>query len=224
MSRVTTNLGDGAARPPEDILRKRIHVGCGPKALKSDWWNIDLRPFKGVDEARDIVEPWAGYSDVEYVYGEHFLEHLRLDHAATFLSNAHSAMCQGGRIRLSTPSLEWVYATHFDVTELSREKTLSDTFKINRAFHGWGHQFLWSKPMLEEALEAAGFSDICFHSYGESADSFLSGIEEHGGYTVNHGFPSVWIVEGVKRGNEQRMEAFLGKAILEFQRYVDGGH
>ncbi|KPF71505.1 hypothetical protein IP69_06305 [Bosea sp. AAP35] len=201
-----------------------MHVGCGPKALKPNWWNIDLRSFKGIDEARDVVEPWTGYSDVQYVYGEHFLEHLRLDHAAIFLSNAHSVMNLGGRIRLSTPSLEWVLATHFDATADNRERTISDTFKINRAFHGWGHQFLWSKPMLEDALKAAGFSEVSFHSYGESSDSFLAGIEEHGGYTVTNGFPSVWIVEGVKTTATSQIKEFLGKAVAEFQRFVDGGH
>lgn len=224
MSQPTVGLEGAKSRLSEAVLRKRIHVGSGPKALKADWWNVDLRPFKGIDEARDVVEPWTGYSDVEYVYGEHFLEHLRLDQAAIFLSNAHSVMKVGGRIRLSTPSLEWVLATHFDQTAKARDKIVSDTFKINRAFHGWGHQFLWSKPMLEDALEAAGFSELSFHSYGESSDSFLAGIEEHGGYTVTHGFPSVWIVEGVKRAARPRMEEFLQKAVAEFQRFVDGGH
>lgn len=216
---------DTAARPAEAVLRTRVHVGCGPRALKRAWWNVDLRAFQGVDEVRDVSAPWIGYAAVEYVYGEHFIEHLRLDQAVRFLSNAHGAMRKNGRIRLSTPSLEWVLSTHFDVSDCDRARMLTNTYRINRAFHGWGHRFLWSRPMLEEALSAVGFADVRFYGYGESDDPSLRGLEEHGGYSVSNGLPSVWIAEAAKRsGAPERGDEFLAVAVREFQRFVDGGH
>lgn len=221
----TTRESGTVGRPTETVLRTRVHVGCGPKALKPDWWNVDLRAFRGVDEVRDVVEPWTGYSAVEYVYGEHFIEHLRIDQAAAFLANACDVMREGGRIRLSTPSLEWVFSTHFNPMEPNRDKMVANTYRINRAFHGWGHQFLWSRPMLEEALSATGFTDVNFYGYGESDDPFLRNLEEHGGYSITNGFPSTWIVEAVKRsGVPSRRNEFLAAAVQEFQRFVDGGH
>lgn len=220
-----TGTMHAAARPAETVLRTRLHVGCGPKALKPAWWNVDLRAFQGVDEVRDVAAPWIGYPAVEYVYGEHFIEHLRIDQAVGFLANAHDIMREDGRIRLSTPSLEWVLSTHFNVAELDRSRMLANTYRVNRAFHGWGHRFLWSRPMLEEALSAVGFIDIKFYGYGESDDPFLRGIEEHGGYSVLQGLPSVWIVEAAKRSSvPARRAEFLETAVREFQRFVDGGH
>lgn len=57
---------------------KKVHVGCGPHAIMEDWWNVDIRTFPRIDEALDAAQPWP-YSDLCYIYAEHFLEHLALD-------------------------------------------------------------------------------------------------------------------------------------------------
>lgn len=216
---------EGKCRPAKDVLRSRIHVGSGPKALKPDWWNVDIRDFPGTDAIMDVTAPWHGYHGVKYVYGEHFIEHLTPLQATNFLIYAYNSMVIGGRIRLSTPSLEWVQATHFSSKEINRQKLISNTFKINRAFHGWGHRFLWSRAMLEEALTAIGFRHIAFYALGASDDPFLRDLEEHGGYVISGGFPSVWIVEGERTNDpsNQRLE-FMESVSENFQRYVDGGH
>lgn len=211
-------------RPAIDILRKRIHVGCGPKALKSDWLNVDIRKFPGVDFVSDITKPWVDLFEVQYVYGEHFIEHLTLQQAMDFLSHSLTAMATNGRLRLSTPSLEWVMATHFDVNQTEPDTIINQTMAINRAFHGWGHQFLWSKPMLKSALLASGYKDVKFYGYGESDDEFLVGIEEHGGYKVQNGFPSTWIVEAVKGPGDPRDNLFQERIEKDFLRYVRSGH
>jgi predicted SAM-dependent methyltransferase len=214
-----------AERPAESVLRSRIHVGSGPKALKPEWWNVDLRGFPGVDAILDVSTPWKGYDNVKYVYGEHFIEHLTPIQAAYFLTYAYDSMAVGGRIRLSTPSLEWVFATHYNNQETDQQKMIANTFTINRAFHGWGHRFLWSRAMLDEALMAIGYKNIKFYAYGQSDDPFLRNIEEHGGYVISAGFPNVWIVEGEKTIDQtnRRLE-FVNEATKNFQRYVDAGH
>lgn len=212
------------ARPPIQELRRRVHVGSGPKALKPDWWNVDVRDFPGVDEVRDITQPWDGFSDVTHVYGEHFLEHLDPGPAIDFLVNARRAMTDDGRLRLTTPSVEWVVRTHFDPGG-ENKRVFEQTFDLNRAFHGWGHRFLWSRPMLVEALIAVGYADVAFFSYGQSDDPRLCGVEQHGGYSVAQGFPSVWIVEA-RRGSERpdAIEAFRQAVHERFVRYVQAGH
>jgi hypothetical protein len=104
----------GARRGPShpDGLR-RVNVGSGPALLPPDWWNVDVRPFPGIDEVMDAAAPWPWQDRLDYVYGEHFLEHLTVPQALRFLVEAGKSLRQGGRIRLSTPSLEWVLATHF---------------------------------------------------------------------------------------------------------------
>ena len=166
---------------------RSLNVGCGPKHIKKGWYNLDIQPFPGIDEARDATLPLDDLSPLSYVYSEHFLEHLSLDGAIRFLLNSARALVPGGRIRLSTPALKWVLATHFDLQDTKDESVAAATLVINRAFHGWGHKFLWSKPMLRGALTAAGFEDISFWSYNKSADpDILPGLEQHGEYHTYH--------------------------------------
>src|SRR5690606_11195704 len=79
--------------PPDapDGIRN-LQVGCGPKHLRPNWWNTDLRPFKGLDEPMDAVKPWRWNNLLDHVYAEHFLEHLELQDAVEFLLNAGRAL------------------------------------------------------------------------------------------------------------------------------------
>ncbi|MEI2418965.1 hypothetical protein V6O07_01725, partial [Arthrospira platensis SPKY2] len=71
-------------------------------------------------------------------------------------------------IRLSTPSVEWVLSTHFNLSETQPEKRVNSTFAINRAFHGWGHQFLYSKEFLTALLENIGYENVTYCEYSKS--------------------------------------------------------
>lgn len=210
-------------RPPRSDLRRRIHVGCGPLSLKSAWWNVDIRAFDGVDEVRDVTLPWEGLEGVTHVYAEHFLEHLTLQQACDFLKHAQGAMEPAGRIRLTTPSLEWVHTTHFRLPSASRDEQVHQTLAINRAFKGWGHQFLWSRGMLEHVLGSMGFQHVSFHEYGVSGDPVLHDQEQHGGYEVVEGYPSVWIVEALAGSPSDTTQL---DNLLEalFHRQVRSGH
>jgi predicted SAM-dependent methyltransferase len=199
---------------------RRLNVGCGPNHIKTGWYNIDIQPFPGIDEARDATLPLDDLSPLKYVYCEHFLEHLSLGGAIQFLRNSVRALVPGGRIRLSTPSLEWTIATHFDLRDTKEQNVVAATMAINRAFRGWGHKFIWSKPMLREALSAAGFKDISFCSYNQSEDPDLAGLEEHGDYFFHRGWPSVWIAEGVREKQTVEQPAFFARCENDFGRFV----
>ena len=53
----------------------------------------------------DVTKPWP-FNGLEYVYGEHFLEHLSLEGAIAFLNNVWKSLKPGGVILLSTRSVE----------------------------------------------------------------------------------------------------------------------
>lgn len=202
----------------------RVQVGCGPKHLRPDWWNTDVHAFPGVDEAMDATGEWPWRDCLDFVFGEHFLEHLPIDRAVAFLVNAGNALRPGGRIRLTTPSLEWVLRTHFDLQETVRDKILSATFGMNRAFHGWGHKFLFTKPMLHWILEDVGYQEIIFCDYGKSPTKDLENLELHGGWSIVDEFPSVWIVEA-SRPNRilAASDNLLARIEVDFCRYVRSG-
>ena len=212
-------------RPPEapDGIRN-LQVGCGPKHLRPGWWNTDLRPFKGLDEAMDAVKPWRWSDLLDHVYAEHFLEHLELQDAVRFLQNAGRALRVGGHIRLSTPGLEWVMSSHYRFAEPEADQVI-DTLRTNRAFHGWGHRFLYSRGMLSWLFQGLNYDDIRFHSYGESDNPVFRGIEMHGKFRVMNGYPSVWIVEATRGARPIEPDPqMLALMQAEFLRQVKGGH
>lgn len=212
--------------PPEaegGILN--LQVGCGPKHLRPDWWNTDLRSFAGLDEAMDATKPWRWSDRLDHVYAEHFLEHLDLEDAIKFLSFAGRALKIGGHIRLSTPGLEWVMSTHFRFAEPESRDQVVDTLRTNRAFHGWGHQFLYSRGMLAWLLRGLGYQDVRFYGYGESVIPIFQNIEMHGKYHVVDGHPSVWIVEATRGpGRVRPTPEMMDFVKREFLRQVRGGH
>jgi predicted SAM-dependent methyltransferase len=202
----------------------RVQVGCGPKNLLEGWCNVDIRNFPGVDMVMDVTQPWPWSGELDYVYGEHFLEHIDIGGALRFLESAGRALREGGRLRLSTPSLEWVLKTHFRFDRGERHR-LYETFAINRAFHGWGHRFLYSKPILEATLAAVGYRDLEFFNYGESHTPQLRGLERHGEWRIEDGYPSVWIVEAVRESGEIKIDQQFSELVVQhFVRYVESGH
>lgn len=205
-------------------MEKKIQVGCGPKNLKKDWINVDIINFQGIDKVMDCTKPWPYKNEVDFIFGEHFLEHLTLWEALDFLFYAHNALKEQGRIRLTTPSLEWVITTHFNPNQKDIEKMIYQTYNINRGFHGWGHKFLYSKYFLIHFLESVGYKNIEFFKYGESNTKQLENLEQHGNFSVAGGFTSVWIVEGEKCNNLININKIKNEIYEQFQKYVLAGH
>ncbi len=221
---MTAHLPIGRKGPRETGGLRRVHVGCGPENLLPDWWNVDLRGFPGIDEVADVTQPWP-WSNLEFVYGEHFLEHLPLELALDFLSHAGRALQSGGVIRLSTPNLEWVMATHYGAGGSDRPRRVADTIATNRAFHGWGHHFLYSQDMLAHVLGEMGFESISFHAYGESDEPALRGLERHGELEFWGTLASVVIVEA--RPGQAKVQAsarLLAMLEADYLSHVRSGH
>jgi len=118
------------------------------------------------------------FTSLDAIYAEHFLERLTFLEAVEFLRSARRALADGGWIPLSTPNLDWVWATH-DPRIGPPDQRLARGFLTNRAFYGWEHRFLWSTSLLAEALEATGFRDVRSAAYGESEEPMLRGLERH---------------------------------------------
>lgn len=204
---------------------RKVQVGVGPHNARSDWWNVDIRPFGGVDQVMDASKPWPWEDLLRFVYAEHFLEHLAVDDAVSFLLHAGTALETTGVLRLSTPSLEWVLRSHFSFAQCGSDRDLEDCFATNRAFHGWGHQFLYSKGMLSWILHELGFVRVSFHAYGESEIQELQGLELHGGWSTHEGYPSVWIVEAAKGEMSPRRTSRLDDALQNnYLKHLAGGH
>ncbi len=154
----------------------KLHIGSGPQILPG-WVNVDNQPYPGVDKVLDVT---AGlpFRDVEYIFAEHFLEHIAHADALKLLRECRRVLTDDGVLRLSTPNLDWVWVTHYRL-DLSETEEVQACFAMNRAFHGWGHQFLYNERTLRATLHDCGFSDIARVAYGQSGHDVLRGLERH---------------------------------------------
>jgi len=173
---------------------ERLHIGCGMSPIPG-WVNVDQFALPGVDRVLDVGQglPFEG---VAFLYAEHFLEHLSLHEGLAFLRGCRRVLAPAGVLRLSTPNLDWVMQTHYHFGQWASDaEALEDCMQTNRAFRGWGHQFLYNPPTLALALRTAGFAEIQFHRYGESGRPELAGLERHETCPDEPAFPHVIIAE-----------------------------
>jgi len=200
--------------PPQHPL---LHVGCGRTPLPG-WINVDLQILPGVDAVVDVTAGLC-FRSVSAVFAEHFLEHLALDEAIGFLAEVHRVLAPGGWLRLSTPNLEWVLATHFRPAG-SAPGADRGTLELNRAFYGWEHRFLWDRSFLERTLHACGFDDLEWPAYGESPRAWLRDLERHERSDDFPGLPHVLIVEA--RRGPARPDELAALCRLAEERFL--GH
>jgi predicted SAM-dependent methyltransferase len=176
----------------------RLNLGCGPNALDG-WTNIDSVAHPGVDHVADLREGLP-FGEVAFIYAEHFIEHLAYDDALSLMRECRRVLRDDGVLRLSTPNLDWVVASHYRRTFEKEEHELLGCFWMNTAFHGWGHQFLWNFATLKATLLDAGFGKVVRGQYGESIHPELRAIERHEQSDDFDELSHILIVEASGRG------------------------
>jgi predicted SAM-dependent methyltransferase len=191
----------------------RLHIGCGQQSIPG-WINIDNQGLPGVDQVLD-VRKGLPFADAASIYAEHFLEHLGLDDGLAFLAECRRVLRPDGILRLSTPNLDWVVLTHYRGPQTGDDEAREDAIRLNRAFHGWGHQFLYNRAMLASALKAAGFARAAFCRYGESDVPELKGLERHETWEDTPELPHVLIVEGSGAAKAEKIPENLLREFRE---------
>jgi predicted SAM-dependent methyltransferase len=180
---------------------KRLHIGCGDEALP-EWINIDAAPYPAVDVVQDVTKA-IPFTNCSYIFAEHFIEHLSLEQARSFLSLCRRALANDGVLRLTTPNLDWVYATQYrPAFWASAAEAVEDCLRLNRSFYGWGHQFLYNRDTLANLLREAGFETVESCARGESRHSNLRGLERHEPYPDSSELPHILILEASGRSSE----------------------
>lgn len=163
-----------------NIAKMKIHLGCGSNYI-NDWVNIDL-DSPVADAHADLRKPLPyANSSVEFIFNEHFLEHISREEGTAFLKECRRVLKRGGVFRVSTPDLRWL-VTQYVGGKLDEWKNVgwmpeTSCRLLNEGMRLWGHQFVYDLPELRGALQEAGFSDIRQVHYRESAYSELVGLE-----------------------------------------------
>lgn len=194
----------------------KLHNGSGPIVLPG-WINIDSKPYPGVDRVLDVRDGLP-FRAVDVMFAEHFLEHLTLAEADRFLRDCRAALGASGVLRLTTPNLDWVWATHYRPPDtLGADHALRGCLELNRAFHGWGHRFLYNFTMLAALLRHCGFRNVVACKYGESDVPALHGIERHEVSPSFGSLESLLIVEASGQGaGTSELPALMESYLKDF--------
>ena len=115
--------------------------------------------------------------------------------------------------------------THYRLDkEYCAAEKLQQTCAANRAFHGWGHHFLYDKYTLRHILQELGFQDVVQCEYSESKHEALQDVERHGGFSVAEGEPNTLIFEATKSGKTSIPPNMMELFTEQFLKYVESGH
>jgi predicted SAM-dependent methyltransferase len=202
--------------PAENGAPVRVHLGCGQTPI-AGWVNVDVQALPGVDRVLD-VRKGLPFVDVAAIYAEHFLEHLDLADGLACLAECRRVLGPTGILRISTPNLDWVLATHYRHGGWETEHdAIGDCIQMNRAFHGWGHRFLYNRQALVAALESAGFAEVTMHRYGESDVPELAALERHEKSGDTPDLPHVLIAQARGRRRQDLSRAFPKDLLEEYR-------
>lgn len=161
----------------------KLHLGCGQVYIDG-WTNVDMESDKA-DIKIDLRRPLPfDNNTVDFIYSEHFIEHLNVKEGVVFLSECYRILGNGGVFRISTPDLDyllfryfffWKWRTWYKQYGYEWIKTRAEM--VNIVFREWGHQYLYNREELERRLVEAGFAKIHRKKRNKSTFSELRNLE-----------------------------------------------
>lgn len=161
----------------------KLHIGCGEVYLPR-WINIDNESSKA-DLRHDLTKPLP-YADgsVDFIYSEHFIEHLTPEEGEFFLREARRVLQKDGVMRIATPDLDHIVFKYFFrwknqawITDYGYSHLKTRAEMMNVVFRHWGHRWLYNFEELERRLRSSGFQDVRREQPGRSSSTVLSGLE-----------------------------------------------
>ena len=160
---------------------RKLHVGCGNVKLPG-WLNIDIAP-----EADLTIDVRQGLlfqdNSVDFIYNEHFIEHLTYEEGEVVLKDFWRCLKIGGVLRIATPDLDFLikmYDAGFrneDWFPPGFEYVKTKGMAMNMAFKSWGHQYVYNEEELTIQLTGAGFRSTKRCEFGKSDYTELSNLE-----------------------------------------------
>lgn len=148
----------------------KLHVGCGT-LYKNGWINIDNNSDNNIqklDINHDLSKglPFDDNS-VDYIYNEHFIEHLSREDGLTFMKECFRVLKINGVIRIACPDLEQIIKSYIDNTWKNADwiKTYNCEWIESRCQmmnvcmneFPWGHKYVYNEEELINRLSLAGF-------------------------------------------------------------------
>jgi predicted SAM-dependent methyltransferase len=166
----------------------KLHVGCGKNYLES-WINLDNNSDYNIfrlDINHDMRDPLPFHNNTfDFIYNEHFLEHLEVEEGKAVLKDFMRVLKKGGVLRIAMPDLAVTVDKYINlpieedptikIFRLDFIKTRAE--RINIAFRQWGHKWLYDAEELERRLKEAGCENIVRCARRESKHRELRNLE-----------------------------------------------
>lgn len=160
-----------------------LHIGCGNNILNG-WINIDIA---GNPEVKIDIRNGLPYSSntVDFIYNEHFIEHLTYEEAFNFLKESYRCLKEGGVIRIATPGLDALIKSYNSKNWRDQDWLKSSSYNwvktkgqmFNLSFRGWGHKYIYNEEDLTIQLKNAGFKNINRCEIAKSEYVYLQNLE-----------------------------------------------
>lgn len=166
----------------------KLNIGCGTD-YKKGWTNIDNNSDNNIEkldlnwDLRNPLPHKAG--SVDYIYSEHFFEHLTPEEADSMIKSLMNLLKPGGVMRIAMPDLEVVVNTYLNIP-LDKDPVLKshplDFIKtpaewMNMSFRWWGHKWLYDYQELTRRLNDAGYKKVTRCKLGKSTHPELCDLE-----------------------------------------------
>lgn len=163
----------------------KLHIACGTVRLPG-WVNIDRDPVSEIiDVSWDVRQPLP-ISDCscEFIFHEHFLEHLTVPEGLAFLRECRRLLVRGGVLRVAMPDLTECVRQYYEndwrqpwMKKYGFEWIQTRAENINIAFREWQHKWLYDHEELHRRLRESGFETIRDCTRLESSVPHLCGLE-----------------------------------------------
>lgn len=178
-----------------------LNIGCGTD-YKEGWINIDNNSNNNI-ERLDLnwdLRHALPYDDnsVDFIFNEHFIEHLTVDESRQSLKDFMRVLKPGGVMRIAMPDMADVVELYNDPKWKERpvlknhglEFVQTKAEMVNMSFSWWGHKWLYDWEELERRLKEVGCTEMKRCPLRKSKHKELNNLESREG--------SLLIVEVVK--------------------------
>lgn len=219
----------------------RLQIAPGElPTTKPSWLTADLYTGDIYLNARKKL-PFPDNS-IDYIFSEHFLEHLHYKEAIKLLAELYRITKTEGIIRISVPDLEKmskIYLTKdreylikfFNLLKRITPKkyfewaknrtTLLPAEYININFYTFDHLYAWDSELLRQNLLSLGFKNIKFYKPRQSANKELKNIERHGQMDPldKELSKDTLCIEATKPKKEQKNKVEITPSVLYFLKH-----
>ena len=174
-------------RAPPDVPGpegRLLNLGCGSD-VREGWVNADFFRWQFWRVPRgywmvDLRRPLPCADDFfDGVFCEHVLEHLAPAEARVLLGEIRRVLRPGALLRLSVPDLaKYVARYRGEASDPEFGQWPDGASALHSLTQGFGHRSIWDAAALEQALRAAGLTDVRRTGFREGSDSRLLGDQD----------------------------------------------